>query len=66
MAEETRYFIEIEIESLQIIRVGSDERISLDGGKQTREGIHRIFISKGQFNKFVGRCGSDLDHVLDG
>ena len=62
---DTRYFIEIDLESLEIIRVGFDQKQDLDKGKQNQEGVHRLFLSKGQYNKFVSRCGSDLKSVLD-
>ena len=64
-SDETRYFIEIDLETLEIIRVGSDQRAVLNKGEQTQAGVHRLFLSKGQFNKFVSRCKSDLEHVLD-
>ena len=62
---ETRYFIEIDLDSLEIVRVGFDRREALDTGRQTQPGIHRLFLSKGQYSKFVARCKSDLRHVLD-
>ena len=65
MPSEIRYFIEIELDTLQVVRLGSDFRDQLEGGRQTQAGIHRLFISKGQFNKFVERCGPELSHVLD-
>ena len=64
-SDETRYFIEIDLDSLEIIRVGFDQREVLNKGVQTQSGIHRLFLSKGQFNKFVSRCKTDLEHVLD-
>lgn len=63
--EETRYFIEIDLDSLEIIRVGFDQREILNKGQQKQSGTHRIFLSKGQFNKFVSRCEPHLQHVLD-
>ena len=64
-SSEIYYFIEIDLENLEVIRVGHDVKEALDKGRQTRAGIHRLFISKGQHNKFVNRCQSDLEHVLD-
>lgn len=60
-----RYFIEIDLDSLEIVRVGSDAKQVLDGGKQMQPGIHRLFLSKGQYTKFVDRCAPELRHVLD-
>ena len=62
---DTRYFLEINIDSLQIIRVGFDQKQSLDKGQQKQLGIHRLFLTKGQYNKFVSRCESELRVVLD-
>ena len=63
--EETRYFIEIDLDTLEIVRVGFDQRELLNKGQQKQSGTHRLFLSKGQFNKFVSRCETDLQHVLD-
>ncbi len=63
--DDTRYFIEIDLDSLEIIRVGSDQKQNLDKGQQKNSGIHRLFLTKGQYNKFVGRCESELQGVLD-
>ncbi|NKC02166.1 MAG: hypothetical protein GKR90_27205 [Pseudomonadales bacterium] len=61
----TRYFVEIDLDSLEIVRVGYDQAEMLDKGQQKNSGIHRLFLSKGQYNKFVRRCETDLEHVLD-
>lgn len=63
--EATRYSIEIDLDSLEIVRVGSDQKDTLNKGEQKQTGMHRLFLSKGQFNKFVSRCGTDLQGVLD-
>ncbi len=63
--EDTRYFIEIDLDSLGIIRVGFDQKQNLDKGQQKQAGIHRLFLTKGQYNKFVSRCESKLQSVLD-
>ena len=60
-----RYFVEIDLESLEVVRVGSDSKYVLNKGRQDRDGIHRLFISKGQFQKFRDRCETELQHVLD-
>jgi len=60
-----RYFVEIDLDSLQLVRVGSDSKYVLNKGRQDREGVHRLFISKGQFQKFRERCETELQHVLD-
>lgn len=63
--DDTRYFIEISLTSLEIIRCGFDQKQNLDQGHQNDEGAHRLFLTKGQYNKFVGRCESQLQSVLD-
>ena len=63
--EDTRYFIEIDLDTLELIRVGSDRKQVLDRGQQKQTGTHRLFLSKGQYNKFVNRCEAELRHVLD-
>ena len=63
--EDTRYFLEIELETLEVIRVGFDQKQHLDKGQQKASGIHRLFLSKGQYNQLVNRCESDLQSVLD-
>ena len=62
---DTRYFIEIDLDSLEIVRVGFDQKQNLDKGQQKQTGIHRLFLTKGQYNKFVSRCESELQAVLD-
>jgi len=62
---DTRYFIEIDLDTLKIIRCGFDQKQNLNKGHQTNQGTHRLFLTKGQYNKFVGRCESELQSVLD-
>ncbi len=62
--DNTRYFIEIDLDSLEIIRVGSGGKQNLDKGQQKNPGINRLFLAKGQYNKFVSRCESELQGVL--
>ncbi len=61
---DTRYFIEIELASLKIVRVAIDDKQNLDKGQQTNPLIHRLFITQGQYHKFVQRCHSELQPVL--
>lgn len=63
--KDTRYFIEIEIDTLEVIRVGFDDKINLEKGLQTDSDIHRVFVSKGQYQKLVSRCENELQSVLD-
>ena len=63
--EDTRYFIEIDLDTLEIIRCGYDQRQNLEKGQQTSEGFHRLFLTKGQYNKLVSRCETELRSVMD-
>ncbi len=62
---DTRYFIEVDLDTLEIIRVGFDQKQNLNKGHQADVGIHRLFISKGQYDKFTTRCENELLSVLD-
>ena len=63
--KDTRYFIEIDLDILEIIRVGYDQKQILDKGRQISPSVHRLFLTKGQYNKFTDRCQKELQHVLD-
>ena len=63
--KDTRYFIELDLASLQVIRCGAEQKQQLDKGRQTMEGVHRLFLSRGQFHKLVNRGGAELASVLD-
>ena len=63
--DDTRYFIEIDLDLLQLIRVGFDQKQGLDKGHQNDSGAHRLFLTKGQYKKFVSRCEKDLESVLN-
>lgn len=54
---DTRYFIDIELKTLKVVGNGYDQKQSLDKGRQNDPTIHRLFVTKGQYNKFVERCG---------
>mgnify|MGYP007038347550 CR=1 FL=1 len=62
---DTRYFIEIDLNNLEIIRCGFDQKQILEKGGQNNSGIHRLFLGKGQYKKFVERCEIELEAVLD-
>lgn len=62
----TRYFIEIDLDSLKIVKCSYDDREEvLDKGRQNDPKIHRLFLTLGQYNKFVSRCGDELASVLE-
>ena len=53
---DTRYFIEIDLVTLKIVGNGYDQKQNLDEGRQTNPKLHRLFLTKGQYNKLVERC----------
>ena len=59
--KDTRYFVDIERASLKVIHCGYEQKEHLDSGHQNDPEIHRIFITKGQYIKFVSRCCSALE-----
>lgn len=63
--DDTRYFLEIDLESLKIIRCSFDQKQNLDKGRQDKPTVHRLFLTKGQYNKFLQRCENELKSVMD-
>jgi hypothetical protein len=61
----TRYFLEIDLGSLKITRCGFDQKQNLDSGRQTITGMHRLFLTRGQYARFVKRCENELRSVID-
>jgi hypothetical protein len=62
---DTRYFLEIDLGTLKIIRCSFDQKGNLDKGRQDNPTVHRLFLTKGQYNKFVQRCENELKSVLE-
>ncbi len=54
--KDTRYFIDIEIATLKVTNYGFDHKNNLDKGRQSDPKFHRLFLTKGQYNKFIERC----------
>ncbi len=63
--DDTRYFVEIDLQTLQITKCSYDQKENLDKGHQTNSAIHRLFLTKGQYNKFISRCALQLEPVLE-
>ncbi len=61
----TRYFIDINLGNLKIIRCSFDQKENLDKGRQNDPTIHRLFLTKGQYNKLISRCANELAGVLE-
>jgi len=55
--KDTRYFIDIALDTKKLISHGYGQKQNLDEGRQTDAKLHRLFLSKGQYNKFVERSG---------
>lgn len=62
--KDTRYYVEIDLNNLKIIRCGFGQKEDLNKGRQNDPGIHRLFLTKGQYAKFVDRCPAGLDGVI--
>ena len=61
----TRYFVEIDLDSLKIIKCSFDQKENLDKERQNDPRLHRLFVTKGQYNKLVSRCANKLNQVLE-
>ncbi len=62
--KDTRYFIEINLDNLKIIKCSFDHKKNLDKGRQNIPTVHRLFLTKGQYNKLISRCGNEFAEVL--
>jgi hypothetical protein len=62
---DTRYFIEIDLQSLKIMRCGFDDKWSINKGRQVDPAMHRLFLTPGQYRKFVSRCAEELSNIID-
>jgi hypothetical protein len=63
--KDTRYFIEIDLDSLKVIKCSFDQKDNLDKGRQGDPAIHRLFITKGQYSKLVTRCAKEIAAIRD-
>lgn len=63
--EDTRYYVEIELSNLKVVKYAFSQKQNLDKGRQNNPNIHRLFLIKGQYNKFVNRCHAELASVLE-
>ena len=50
---DTRYFIDIDLKSMKVIRWDYNQKQALNLGKSPSADIHRLFLTVGQYNKFV-------------
>ena len=63
--KDTRYFIEIDLKNLKLTRCSYDQKENLNKGRQNNPNIHRLFLTKGQYNKFTQRCKTELLKIID-
>lgn len=49
---DTRYYLDIDIASRKVIRWDFEQKQNLNKGKSPSPGIHRVFLTLGQYNKF--------------
>lgn len=49
--KDTRYFLDLDVKTLKVVAKGYDQKQNLNKGRQSTAGVHRIFISKGQYGK---------------
>lgn len=63
--KDTQYFIEINLKNLKIIKCSFDQKNNLNKGRQNDPAIHRLFLTKGQYSKFVERCSNELAEVIE-
>jgi len=55
---DTRYFIDIDLKTFKVVSKGYDQKQNLNKGRQFDPKLHRIFLTKGQYNKFIERLPS--------
>lgn len=51
--KETRYYIDIDLKSRTIVKWDFDQRVNLASQKADDPAHHRVFLTKGQYNKLV-------------
>lgn len=51
--KETRYYIDLDLSTRKIIRWDFDQRVNLVHFQPENPSHHRIFITKGQYNKLI-------------
>ena len=57
----TRYFIDLDLRAQRILRWGHDHRERLAAETMEKPHYHRIFITKGQYNKLVRKLETVRD-----
>ena len=63
--KDTRYFVDVDLRNLKIIKCSFGQKENLNKGQQNDPAIHRLFLTKGQYAKFVDRCSNELATVIE-
>ncbi len=61
--KDTRYFVDLDRQSLSVRGHGYDQKQNLNKGRQIDPAVHRLFLTKGQYRKFVERCAAELERL---
>ncbi len=48
---DTRYFLDVDVRTRRILRRGFADRHLLRGEESGRAGVHRVFVTRGQYRK---------------
>jgi hypothetical protein len=60
----TRYFLDIQLKEQKILGWGYEQREILSKEKMSESDIHRIFLTKGQYNRFSKKQEEYLKNTL--
>ena len=55
--EKKYYFVEVDLTNMTIVDWGITTKATLTGNT-SKPSIHRVFLTKGQYNKFVNKLSS--------
>ena len=55
--EKKYYFVEVDLTNMTIVDWGITTKATLTGNT-SKPNIHRVFLTKGQYNKFVNKLSS--------
>ena len=55
--EKKYYFVEVDLTNMTIVDWGITSEATLTGNT-SKPNIHRVFLTKGQYNKFVNKLSS--------
>ncbi len=61
--KDTRYFVELDCQTLAVVGYGYAQKQTLDKGRQNNPAVHRLFLTRGQYNAFTERCSVQLQKL---